>query len=59
MNLALTVIAAGLSLALGLLVSSPATPHRVDRVVASACQEDEPCWDCRTMGNLICGDSHE
>lgn len=19
------------------------------------CQEDEPCWDCATMGNLICG----
>ncbi len=19
------------------------------------CQEDEPCWDCHTMGNLICG----
>lgn len=19
------------------------------------CQEDEPCWDCHTMGNRICG----
>jgi hypothetical protein len=19
------------------------------------CQEDEPCWDCATMGNRICG----
>jgi len=19
------------------------------------CQEDMPCWDCRTMGNRICG----
>jgi hypothetical protein len=19
------------------------------------CEEDEPCWDCETMGNLICG----
>lgn len=19
------------------------------------CMEDEPCWDCRTMGNRICG----
>ena len=19
------------------------------------CQEDQPCWDCRTMGNRICG----
>jgi hypothetical protein len=19
------------------------------------CWEDDPCWDCRTMGNLVCG----
>jgi hypothetical protein len=19
------------------------------------CQEDDPCWDCGTMGNLQCG----
>jgi len=19
------------------------------------CWEDEPCWDCATMGNMICG----
>lgn len=19
------------------------------------CVEDDPCWDCHTMGNLICG----
>lgn len=19
------------------------------------CQEDEPCWDCHTMGNHVCG----
>lgn len=19
------------------------------------CQEDEPCWDCDTMGNRVCG----
>ena len=19
------------------------------------CQEDDPCWDCHTMGNRICG----
>ncbi len=21
----------------------------------TACEEDEDCWDCATMGNLICG----
>lgn len=20
-----------------------------------ACQEDEPCWNCETMGNGVCG----
>lgn len=20
------------------------------------CEEDEPCWDCATMGNRICGE---
>lgn len=22
------------------------------------CQEDEPCWDCETMGNMVCGPDH-
>jgi hypothetical protein len=22
---------------------------------AGQCQEDDPCWDCHTMGNHICG----
>jgi hypothetical protein len=22
---------------------------------AQVCFEDMPCWDCRTMGNMICG----
>lgn len=21
----------------------------------SPCAEDDPCWDCHTMGNQICG----
>lgn len=28
---------------------APAVP------VAPVCEEDMPCWDCATMGNLICG----
>lgn len=24
-------------------------------VHAQTCQEDEPCWNCRTMGNGVCG----
>lgn len=24
-------------------------------VKAPACEEDQPCWDCKTMGNRVCG----
>jgi len=30
-------------------------PVVIERPEPPACQEDEPCWDCTTMGNLICG----
>lgn len=26
-----------------------------DRNPAHPCVEDEPCWDCATMGNRVCG----
>lgn len=29
-------------------VPAPAT-------TAVVCHEEEPCWDCHTMGNRICG----
>ena len=28
------------------------------RADLSICQEDEPCWDCETMGNRLCGAGH-
>ena len=28
-------------------------------VPPAVCQEDEPCWDCETMGNRICGPTVE
>jgi hypothetical protein len=31
------------------------TPADVQRTVNDACVEDEPCWDCQTMGNRLCG----
>lgn len=33
------------------------TPRTVDPLTLEvrACQEDDPCWDCSTMGNRICG----
>lgn len=32
-----------------------ATQAAVVAPVADRCEEDEPCWDCATMGNGICG----
>lgn len=40
----LSLVLAG-ALAVGAFHDQPTT----------ACQEDEACWDCRTMGNRICG----
>lgn len=40
------------------LLMGPAIDHEFDemeRRAQEACQEDEPCWDCETMGNRICG----
>lgn len=27
--------------------------------VVVKCYEDEPCWNCETMGNKICGPNYE
>jgi hypothetical protein len=36
--------------------TAPATDESYPAPPASyECVEDEPCWDCATMGNLICG----
>lgn len=37
----------------GLLVVHPQEMRTV--FVGRVCYEDEPCWDCRRMGNMICG----
>lgn len=50
----------------GPATTNEGTPVRIVRAVPSLpagwhwgtpapCQEDQPCWDCRTMGNRICG----
>lgn len=46
----------GSSLALGLWQCSDAMAE-LDKSTQGpqACQEDMPCWDCHTMGNLVCG----
>jgi hypothetical protein len=61
---ALTLIAGGLTV--GAAVPSPgvgaptpsaSAPFTLPPVLAAHldCQEDEPCWNCETMGNLRCG----
>lgn len=36
-----------------------AVKYAGDELITNAdlCQEDEPCWDCDTMGNQICGET--
>lgn len=41
-----------LLMAAGLMM--PASPPSPGPAVSS-CEEDQPCWDCTTMGNRICG----
>lgn len=58
------------ALALGLLAAGSAgsaltqggwtsNPPATEQVAAAApteyCEEDQPCWDCESMGNQICG----
>ena len=49
--------AAGVVALLVTLTSGCANDLRqtVTEKVPVECQEDEPCWDCETMGNRICG----
>lgn len=39
-----------------LLALSVAATIMVGPVVnTQGCEEDQPCWDCHTMGNKVCG----
>lgn len=33
----------------------PSHERGIDPLTFDTCAEDDPCWDCETMGNLICG----
>lgn len=37
------------------VVPAPKQVHTEPLPVVAPCEEDEPCWDCKTMGNKICG----
>lgn len=55
-RIALGVIATGLTLAMFAPNCDPeVTAKLVSRHVGIVLQEDDEGWDCRTMGNRICG----
>ncbi|WP_236747242.1 hypothetical protein [Mycobacteroides abscessus] len=37
------------------VIPTPATPSMVHSVPTAEPEEDEPGWECATMGNRICG----
>lgn len=54
MNIRERVMVGIIATSLALSVMAPSCdPVRHDRIVAV--EEDDPRWDCRTMGNRICG----
>ena len=56
----LILLISGAALAVFLLVCySIGADWQDQRIKDAACQEDDPCWDCSTMGNGICGPVEE
>ncbi|KIF05172.1 hypothetical protein PL81_14680 [Streptomyces sp. RSD-27] len=56
----LALVALILAASVGAARSAGPQPPRPAATVAlaggdSSCEEDEPCWDCHTMGNRVCG----
>ncbi|WP_330335660.1 hypothetical protein OHS33_39165 (plasmid) [Streptomyces sp. NBC_00536] len=55
----LALVALILAASVGAARSAGSQPPRPAATVAVAgsdsCEEDEPCWDCHTMGNRVCG----
>ena len=59
-TLALPVALTACAVGLGLAIASPPDPQLGDQqptsVTASQVTEDDPGWNCYTMGNGVCGD---
>lgn len=53
--LALALLAGGTAASNLAGVGAPTPSAAVAAAPVTGCQEDMPCWDCETMGNLICG----
>lgn len=53
---AIAVTGAGWGLAQVLKSDDPAPrPAPIVRTAPVRCAEDDPCWNCSTMGNRVCG----
>lgn len=52
-----TLIGLFVGVALMLVLAPAPAPVRLDlgTVPSATVQEDDPGWDCRTMGNRVCG----
>jgi len=58
-NLTIAIVALLICIGIVLVTAMQPKPAPTERAKASlslTCQEDDPCWDCHEMGNLICGD---
>lgn len=38
------------------LVLTGCSEAKTTNKTSVACEEDQPCWDCHTMGNKVCGE---
>ncbi|AEJ95733.1 hypothetical protein FDI64_gp59 [Mycobacterium phage Zemanar] len=49
------LIGLAVGMPVGALITAEPAEHRVAEPTGQQCEEDQPCWDCTTMGNRICG----
>lgn len=54
-NTAASLIIIAFLAALAAVLMSNVPPRTPAPVPSVSCVEDEPCWDCDTMGNRTCG----
>ena len=55
----ITAAAVATAFLLGMFAPWDATPWAPSDPPATVCLEDQPCWDCSTMGNHQCGTDPE
>lgn len=51
------IVAVPVTVTIGLLSTPYPLPSSIE--APTVCVEDQPCWDCSSMGNLRCGPTVE